>query len=313
MLRAIIDERLAVRVVSERRLCYAEPAAPADDRPDHVRSASDVAMMNGRLFVIQDDASFVAVVDGDAVSAIALPHAPNGRRRFETGLGNKLDKLDLEACVVDPTSELLAFGSGSLAVVRERICRIGSRGVEMFEASELYERMWLAVGYALNIEGAALVGDELWLFHRGNVGPSDPGPAIIRMSFAAFRDYLNGARAPRELRVDRVDLGRSDHVDAGYGFTGAAVASDGRVFIVCVAEASSDAIADGPVSGSRIGVIDVPNSIVRCTDSLDRAGKIEGLVFDPQDHQRGWITFDPDDIDQPAPLCAIALVGPWRL
>jgi hypothetical protein len=92
-------------------LRYTRPAAAVEDRPDHVRAASGIAVLDDTLFVIQDDASFIAVVTGDEVDAIALPPGPNNRRRFEKALGNKLDKLDFEACLVDAGSSWCSDGS----------------------------------------------------------------------------------------------------------------------------------------------------------------------------------------------------------
>src|SRR5690349_5074827 len=99
MLRAQLDPALAVRVRSERVLRYDTRAAAHDDRPAHVRAASGLAFVGGRLAVIQDDCAFIGYVATGEVSALALPRGAGGRRRFEVGLGNKMDKLDLEACV----------------------------------------------------------------------------------------------------------------------------------------------------------------------------------------------------------------------
>jgi hypothetical protein len=151
------------------------------------------------------------------------------------------------------------------------------------------------------------VRDELWLFHRGNTGKHDPGPAIVRVSLAAFRAYLDGAAAPSIIAVDRYDLGTIDGVRLG--FTDA-TAFDDRVFVICAAEASRDAIADGTVLGSRLGVIE--GDAVRCAPLIGRDGgpiKAEGLAFTARD--TAWITEDPDDPDVPAPLYGVELLGPW--
>jgi hypothetical protein len=308
MRRAVIDERLAVRIVSERPLRYTRSAHPGDDRPDHVRAASGLAVLGDRLIIIQDDAAFLAIVDGEQVDAVALPAGAGGRRRFEVALGNKLDKPDLEACLVDD-GELLAFGSGSLAV-RERLARWSpASGATFVELSALYGRVRDAVGGVLNIEGAARVGDELWLFHRGNTGPGDPGPSVVRLAFAGFRAHLAGAAVPDVRAVDRYDLGHIAGV--ALGFTDAT--SDGEhVLFVAAAEASADAIADGAVLGSLLGVIDRDG--VRCAPLVGLDGlplKVEGLALVPGRRDRAWVTVDPDDTARPAPLIEVELRGPW--
>src|SRR5690606_32622994 len=168
---------------------YDAAAAPDEDRPGHVRAASGLAFVGGRLAVIQDDTAFIGFVTAGEVSALALPRGAAGRRRFEVGLGNKMEKLDLEACVA-VGDELWAFGSGS-APAREKIAVIGY-AIRMHDAAPLYGRVRDELGSELNIEGVAIVDDELWLFHRGNTGAADPGPAVATVDRAAFARWLAG-------------------------------------------------------------------------------------------------------------------------
>jgi hypothetical protein len=298
---ARLDPTLGVRIVTSRALHYTAPASAGDDRPAHVRAASGLVHAGGRLVVIQDDAAFVATVAGDEVAAIALPRGAGGRRRFELALANKHEKLDLEACVaVDGV--LWAFGSGSTDE-RERIVVIDDR-TRIIDARPLYRRIRDHLG-PINLEGAAAVGDELWLFHRGNTGPDDHGPAVIRFGCAAIAAWLHGRAAlPEVIGTTSFDLGTVGH--ARFGFTDA-VAVGARVFFVAAAEASPDAIADGDVLGSRLGVI--AGDDVRVAEL--GAFKAEGLAFDPGDPRRAWIVIDPDDVAAPAQLCELALIGPW--
>lgn len=256
--------------------------------------------------MIQDDTAFIATVARENVSAIALPRGADGRRRFEVALGNKHEKLDLEACMV-VGDELWAFGSGSTPV-RERIVVIGD-GPRVVDGGPLYERVRTELGGGINLEGVARVGDELWLFHRGNTGPQDRGPATVRLDHAALERWLSGlGSVPEVLGSSRFDLGEIGGVRLG--FTDALGAGD-RVFYLAAAEASPNAIDDGGVLASQLGVIEGEH--VRAA-MLTRGGapfKAEGLAFDPEDPRRAWIAIDPDDVDQPAQLCEVELLGPW--
>ena len=98
-IQARLDPDLSFRVLNTRELRYTTEATPDEDRPAHVRAASGLAFTGGRLLVIQDDTAFIGALGRGEVSAIPLPRGKGGRRRFEVGLGNKHDKLDLEACV----------------------------------------------------------------------------------------------------------------------------------------------------------------------------------------------------------------------
>ncbi len=306
MARAQLDPALGVRVIGVRELHYRDVAPLGADRPPHVRAASGLAFIGGRLAVVQDDVAFIAYVAGNDVSAHALPRGANGRRRFEVGLGNKMEKLDLEACVA-VGDELWAFGSGS-APARDKIAVIGY-GTRMQDAAPLYRRVRDELGGAINIEGVALVGSELWLFHRGNTGPADLGPAVARFDRVSLARWLAGdGPVPEVVASERYELGSAS--GSRLGFTDA-VESGGRVFFLAAAEGSDNAIDDGAVLASQLGVI-AGGTVRVCPLVLDgAAAKAEGLAFDPADPRRAWVAIDPDDVDEPARLYELELVGPW--
>jgi len=303
-----VDSALRVLLHGASELRYRAPAGPADDRPAHVRAASGLAMHGGRLVVVQDDASFLAVVTADGVQAVNLPRGVDGRRRFEVALGNKLDKLDLESCVAIG-DELWAFGSGSLPM-REKICRVQHAIPRVLDASPFYARLRDALGSALNIEGVARVGEQLWLFHRGNTGVGDVGPAILRVGLPAMRAWLDARAAlPAIEAVEAFDLGAID--GHSLGFTDAVAYRDGVLYLA-TAEASDNAIDDGGVLGSQLGVITPEGVRAAPLTGLDGTPiKAEGLALDPARPGRGWVALDPDDPDKPATLLDIELVGPW--
>lgn len=308
MRRAQLDPDLSLRIVGTRTLRYSEAADPDEDRPDHVRAASGLAFHGGRLIVAQDDASFLAVVAADGVTAIRLPRGTDGRRRFEVALGNKADKLDLEACLVID-DELWAFGSGTLPV-REKICRVQHAIVRVIDATPFYRRLREALGGELNLEGVARVAGELWLFHRGNTGPDDLGPAVLRVPLAAMRAWLDAtAQLPTVTSIDGYELGEiSGH---RLGFTDAVAARD-RVYYLAAAEASPNANDDGRILGSQLGII--TSQGVRCAALCGTDGaplKAEGLALDPARVDHAWVAIDPDDPDQPSTLLELELVGPW--
>lgn len=306
--RAQLDPRLGVRILASRPLHYDRPGGIHDDRPPHVRAASGLALHGNRLVIVQDDASFLAVVTGDGVSAIKLPRGADGRRRFEVALGNKYDKLDLESCVAID-DDLWAFGSGSLPI-RDKICVVHHGVVRVRNATPFYDRLREALGGAVNLEGAARVGTELWLFHRGNTGPTDPGPAVIRIDLVEMQAWMAAeARLPVLARIDGYDLGsvRGERL----GFTDA-IADGDRVLYLATAEASPDAVEDGEVIGSQLGVIvgrEVRAAPLVLADG--RPVKAEGIARDPARPDRAWIALDPDDPQVPAVLLDVELTGPW--
>ncbi len=319
-LRARIDPALTARVLSRAPLMYAEPALEGEDRPAFVRAASGVVVVDDALLVIQDDASFIAVVKpaGPGARSIPLPAGPGGRRRFEEALGNKRDKLDLEACV-RIERQVLAFGSGSLPQ-RERVVVIevdgGAEALRVVDGAMLYAGLREAWGLspdAINVEGVAIVKGFLRFFQRGNA----PGAfaATCDVELRPLATWLDGGASepPRPVRPRRYELGEIE--GARYGFTDAQGLRDTAVFLAS-AERSPNTVDDGEVVGSCVGVM--RRDDVRLAPLVDRAGealrvKAEGIALDPRRKGIAFVVLDADDPDRPSELCEVRLEGPWEI
>lgn len=322
--------RLGARVVSRTPLFYARGADAALDRPAHVRAGSALVRLGpSTLAVVQDDASFLAILEGVGgelvVRDVPLP-AHDGVRQFDDGRGNKKSKLDLEACLACD-DVLVAFGSGS-SPKRERVVIVegptdADPRITIVEAHALYEAMRnvpFFQGSELNIEGAAIAGDDVLFLQRGNgasVGDRQPVDASARVDRHALFAYLLGlardANAPPcpPLR-DAVqwDLGTAG--GTRLTFTDA-VTTGGRwtAFLAC-AEASPDATRDGPVAGVAIGRLDDRLGEAELGIITDEGGaplldKTEGITLDDHDPCRAWLVVDRDDPDCPAELLELHL------
>lgn len=270
-----------------------------------------MAWIGGRLAVVQDDASFVAIVGDGTCRAIALPAGKGGKRQFDERRGNKKDKLDLEASVV-LGGVLYAFGSGS-AARRDRVVRLTEHGeLRVIPAPRLYsalrERTEFS-GSELNVEGALAVDGDLLFFNRGNgavVNGVDPVDATVRVSIAELVRYLDDEASsplPALGEVTAYDLGsafgcRLTFTDATRAF--------GRNLYLAAAEDSPDATRDGPVAGVAIGVLDDPEP--RYALVVDEAGaplrdKLEGLTVASETTLLAVV--DKDDPDVPSELVEI--------
>ena len=314
---ARLDETLEARVVRRAPLAYLDAADTADDRPDHVRAASGICFAGDDLVVVQDDASFIAMLaPSDKARHFALPAGPGGRRRFEKRLGNKNDKLDLEAAFAFE-GRVFAIGSGSLPV-RERIVVFDPRApsrTRVIDASALYATLHadqVFSGGALNIEGATVLGHELCLFQRGNGDGDRLGPAMAAVDVQKFISWIDaGGDAPAVTRVLRFDLGSIDGVRLG--FTDAC-GYGGAVYFLASAEASPNTVDDGDVAGSCVGVL--RGDEARLARLLDEQGhpaplKAEGIAIDPADPTRAFVVLDGDDPDVASDLCEVRLRGSW--
>lgn len=327
---AVEDGGLSARVVSRTPLLYAAGADPRQDRPPHVRAGSSLAWVEGRLAVVQDDANFVALVDPATLraAAVPLPAGHGGKRQFDDARGTKAHKLDLEACVSVPGEGgdlLVAFGSGSTPR-RERVALLegwsgGELAVSLRDASALYAMLRGREDFAgseLNLEGAVWMEGRVRLFGRGNGAPRRgiaPTDATCDLEWEALRAYLldpERAPPPEPRGVVRYRLGALDGLRLG--FTDAALAG-GRLLFSAAAEDSPDAVRDGRVAGSALGVFDAPDrvrwTVLRGADGAPLADKVEGLALPPGGGGRAWVVVDRDDPDAPSELCEVALGGVW--
>ena len=324
------DPGLRARVVRCVPLRYAEGADASLDRPAHVRAGSGLTWLGDRLALVQDDANFVALADPATglARAIPLPAGEGGLRQFDDERGNKRFKLDLEACTAVPHASggetLLAFGSGS-AARRERILRIaGAAGaeprVELREAVTFYARLREArdfSGSELNVEGAVWRLGRIVLLNRGNGAPVDgraPVNATCEVGWDDLRAYLDGPGAhppPPPQSIIQYDLGEL----GGHrlGFTDALAAGFSLLY-TATAEDSPNAVDDGPVAGSALGVVE-PDGTARWTVLEDAGGtpftgKVEGVAHGTRPGTV-FVVVDRDDPGRPSELCEVELEGHW--
>jgi hypothetical protein len=325
------DHTLTARLVARLPMRYAGGADAALDRPAHVRAGSGVARVGGRLAVIQDDAAFLALVDPATglAEALPLPADDDGRRQFETARGNKHRKYDLEACVM-VGARLLGFGSGSTPR-REHVLvatlpldapdaapDLARAGVALVHAGALYAALRAERAFAgseLNVEGAALLGDRVRLFGRGN-GAAREGVAAVSatcdLDVDALLAYLDGAGAAPALQAVRAyDLGALE--GTALAFTDACLLPDGTLCYAAAAERSPNVVDDGEVVGAAIGLLDAEGA-ARWTPLLDLdgapfRGKVEGVLPADAEGTTLWVVTDVDDPRTPSELGRVALTG----
>lgn len=293
---------------------------PVADRSPHVRAGSGLAWLRTaaglRLVVAQDDTSFLALVDpagGDA-RALALDHVVGGRRIFESRLGNKKHKLDLEAATSLPDGRVLVVGSGSLPV-RERVVLVDASGARVVPLPAFYAALRAEPRFAgseLNVEGAAVLGDTLVLANRGNgaaAGALTPVDALMRVPLGAFLAHLEGGALPPLAAPEPFALGEAFGVRLTFTDL---CARRGALYFLASAEASPNAIDDGAVVGTVLGRID--GGTARWAPIVDERGqpsvaKVEGLAWAAPDGEGDevLVVVDRDDPDRASELLRIAV------
>jgi hypothetical protein len=280
-------------------------------RPAHLSAASGVVRRGDYAYVIGDDELDLAVFRISSGAPGKLHRALSGELPDDPG-ERKREKPDLEALTALPPFEgaphggLLGLGSGS-SPGRDRsffwaLDADGSLEGEprTIDFRPAYERLRRELG-EINIEGAAVFGECLWLFHRGNEG--DAPNAVAEFALTDLSASLSGDLAvdPGELAgVRAYDLGQLDGVRLC--FSDATPLFDRLVVFTASAESE-----DGAIRGSVVGAIDAEGRVRRLR-TIDRRWKVEG-VHAAMD--TGVVDFvfvcDQDDPDTPSPLLSATM------
>lgn len=271
--------------------CFMTATILSETTLPHLPSASGVEIIGPTAYVVSDDAPFLYLLD-------AATLAPAGQVQlfetadFGTGRIPKSSKPDLEsmAAITSPggAAGLLLCGSGARPN-REVGYFVGlpaapgaePRFVQRLDLGPLYAqlRTQLPPGTVLNLEATATTATELLLLQRSVGG----GPALLfGLPLAATLAHLFEPRTPvpAVARVLSFELPVLDGYAAG--FSGATFV-DNQLVVTASVEAAPDAVADGAVLGSFVGVVDLAAqtaTFARLAWADGRAclGKVEGLA-----------------------------------
>jgi hypothetical protein len=297
-----------------RILDLEEPSSPGGAA--HVAAASGVVRRAEYVYVVGDDELHLAAFDATSGAPGRLHRALSGELSADPD-ERKKHKPDLEALTTLPPFEdhphgaLLGLGSGSTPD-RDRgfawaLAPDGSldgQPVEL-DLAPLYTLLRDNLN-DLNVEGAAVMGDELWLLQRGN---SEHGAnLVVALSCAEVIESLRRDRtlAAEELRrVLAFDLGELE--GAALTFSDASALGGELLVFTASAEDSPSTYEDGAILGSVVGTIDIGGEVRRLR-KIDRAHKVEG-VHAFLDNGVISMTFvcDQDDPSIPSPLLSATM------
>jgi hypothetical protein len=281
-----------------------------------VSAASGLVRRGAALYVVADDELGLLELPDDGPARL-LPLLPGALP--EAHAERKARKPDFEALCRWPGGGLLALGSGSTAT-RHRACLLRPGPQDMSDGTALVLDMsplhaHLAGAFpALNLEGAAVLGDALVLLQRGN-GPGNRS-ARVELDLAGVQRRI-AAGAPWDATLVRTirDFELGERGGAALGFTDASPLPDGSLVFVAAAEASPDTYQDGAVTGAAIGLMGPRGDIAWIVDFPEPA-KLEGIHAELEgDGMRLWLVTDPDDRARAADLFTAQVdrrTGAWR-
>jgi hypothetical protein len=287
--------------------------APASGKPPYIASASGIARRGDFVYVVGDDLLQVGVFElSSGAAGVARRVFEDAPARASGEDGN--DKPDLEGLTAlppvraEPNGGLLGIGSGSNRD-RDRgfywpFAPDGSLSDKprTIDLHPVYDALRSELAGRVNIEGAAVVGDRLWLLHRANSGQ---GPNTIAefelgdLSRTLREDLV--FEADELAAVRRYELGELDGVPLC--FSDATTLTEG---LVCFSASAEDEDS-GEIHGSVVGTI-TEEGEVRRLRAIDSHWKVEGVhaTIDT-----GVIDFlfvcDQDDPQEPSPLLSATM------
>lgn len=295
-----VDHSQWLKLEEVRTLQMEKPSGPG--RMPHVSAASGLVKVGSTLWVASDDENQLAAFDGGKkgrwVAALpgVLPADKEARREV---------KPDFEALVEIPGG-LFTLTSGS-APNRTKGAFVPTEGgdTRVVEAAPLLKALGARIEQ-LNIEGAAVVGDRLKLFHRGG---ENGGNSIIDVDLAGLSRAISAGEplgADLIKGITKVDLGKLGGVPLG--FSDASPLADGSIVFTASAEDTKDPKLDGAVTGSIIGILG-PDGQVRATFPVKDL-KLEGVHAEVKGGDvHVLLVSDADDEKVASPLHRAVLPG----
>ncbi|MDO7847520.1 hypothetical protein Q5H92_14215 [Hymenobacter sp. M29] len=277
-------------------------------------SASGVEIIGGTAYIIGDDAPLLYQLDAHTLAVTGrVPLFET--TAFGTGRLPKADKPDLEcmAALIWPDGRpgLLLLGSGSLPT-RTRGWFVPTAGAsqppEVVNLAPLYDllRPQLPAGTVLNLEAAATTETELLLFQR-TVGRADAA-LLFRLPLAATLAFMaSGGAAPA---VGRLSFELPEIAGSPAGFSGATFV-DGLLFVTASVENTTDAVLDGEVLGSFVGLVNLDTqeaafARLAWRDGRAYRGKVEGLAVRRSMGRHHWELLLVTDDDQGGSTAVVA-------
>lgn len=229
-------------------------------------SGSAIEFHEGEIYLAGDDARDILVMNRKWKQRRLIPLIRSAKKRLP-----KKAKLDLEAMSLIPVADqphLLILGSGS-GPPRNRaiLVNLKDHAVSMIDVAPFYERLENSGVPALNIEGAATVGERLVLANRGN--KSQPVNHLIITS----ADFFNRQdTAPLQvIRVEMPSTGESSRI-SGLAYS----ARHDCLLCTLSTEDTGNAIDDGLIGKSYLGRIDnflqqigPENTVLKLNELLD--------------------------------------------
>jgi len=235
-----------------------------------IGSASGLIYNNNSLYLISDNSHMLYHYSIDSKT---LDKTPLVSKDYAGALENvpKKDKTDYEA-IAAKGDDIYLFGSGSTEN-RNVIGHINAKTKEVFphiDATDLYlvmQQFGEITPENFNIEAAVNDGEVWYLFNRGN-GPAGQNGIFTltgTIEDTAFQIVYNNIKLPK---IKGAQASFTDAVKVG-----------NKLYFIAAAEGGASTYADGEVSGTLIGRINIDKMKVEFTEVISTTNKFEGITL----------------------------------
>jgi len=257
-------------------------------------AASGLVHRDGFLYSVADDGLELLRTELDGSKPVRLPLSNEPSRTHIA----KSKKPDFEALISVGTS-LLAIGSGSTAA---RCLAISLEPETLVRRTIDLRPLYGALSgriHELNIEGAVITDDAVFLAQRGNGARKEN--ALIRLERAVFERELAGGTITAACLHGVIPVALDTFEGVSLSLTDLCKGPGSQLIFTAAAEATENPYDDGVVAGSIVGVIDSAGLVNR---RISAPGvKLEGVCWLNGELR---LVADPDDPSARAALFRVA-------
>lgn len=207
-------------------------------------SASAAEYLNGRFYIMGDDAAVMLVLDSNLHEIERVRVFDNQEDRIP-----KAAKPDLEAMTLTRENKLLIAGSGSVRPQRNRavIFDPETRSVDSIQLDAFFDRFEASQIGHINIEGMALLSSAMLLANRGHMNYRHN-----ELIFTSPDFYLK----PGQAYINKMLFGVSEDSSSFQGVSGLAYSKKNDMLIATVStEKTGNAYDDGEIGKSYLWLV----------------------------------------------------------
>ena len=257
-------------------------------------AASGLVHRDGLLYSVADDGLELLRTELDGSKPMRLPLSDTPARTHIA----KSKKPDFEA-LISVGRELLAIGSGSTAA---RCFAISLDPESLVRRTIDLRPLYSALSgtlHELNIEGAVITQDAVFLAQRGNGARKQN--ALVRLDRGVFERELTCGVLTAACLQSVTSVALETFEGVSLSLTDLCSGPGSQLIFTAAAEATENPYDDGVVSGSIVGVID--HSGLATWRVIAPGVKLEGVCWLNGELR---LVADPDDPSARAPLFRVA-------